>query len=62
MEALKQAPQEANTHTGAAQDLISAKLAAQAQVKPFVDLAEYTTNIVKAAIVAVRGGTKKKLL
>ena len=37
------------------QELISAKLAVQAQVKPLVDLAEYTTNSVKAAIVAAQG-------
>ena len=37
------------------QELISAKLAVQAQVKPLDDLAEYTTNSVKAAIVAAQG-------
>ena len=54
-EALKQAQQEANTHTHAAQELISVKLAVQAQVNPLVDLAEYATNSVKATIVATQG-------
>ena len=53
--ALEQAQQEANTHACATQELISAKLAVQAQVKPLVDLAEYTTNSVRAAIVAAQG-------
>ena len=53
--ALKQAQHEANTPAHATQDLISAKLAVQAQVNPFVDLAEYATNSVKAAIVAAQG-------
>ena len=53
--ALKQAQQEANTHAHATQELISAKLAAQGQVKPLVDLAEYAINRVKAAIVAAQG-------
>ena len=53
--ALKQAQQKANTHAHATQELISAKLAAQAQVKPLVDLAEYATNSIKAKIVAAQG-------
>ena len=49
--ALQQAQQEADSHTHAAQECISTKLAVQAQVKPLVDLAEYATYSVKAAIV-----------
>ena len=53
--ALKQAHQEANTHAHATQELISARLAAQTQVKPLVDLEEYATNSVEAAIVVAQG-------
>ena len=53
--ALKRAQHEANTHAHATQELISAKLAAQAQVKPLVGIAEYATNNVEAAIVAAQG-------
>ena len=58
--ALKQAQQEANTHAHATQELISAKLAVQTQVKPLSDLAEYATNSVEATIVAARGEHKEE--
>ena len=53
--ALKQTHQEANTHAHAAQELISAKLAVRAQVKPLVDLPKYVISTVKATIVAAQG-------
>ena len=51
--ALSQTQQEANTHTHAAQDAVSAKAAVHDQVKPIVDLAMHAANNVQDAILAV---------